>query len=138
MCYQTWAYDPLPAISAEFLKAIQGIAPDLEARAEAYGERCVFQSGKHTFSALETDFFVTIPVTDLNDKEAFGQWIEKIMAVVNEFGRPRVPGTMDGKLNLIFETTSDHLIVSNTIQKTNELLAQDLHGIDLFEAFEQR
>ena len=51
---------------------IRAIDPAASGNASYYGEDCVYADGHSTFSAMETDFYVRIPVDDLTNEEAFG------------------------------------------------------------------
>jgi hypothetical protein len=48
-----------------------------QADAFAFREDCVHTDGSKTFLAMETDFNIKLPVTDLADEDAFGDWIVK-------------------------------------------------------------
>lgn len=71
-CYFTWASQELPEVSAELQAAIQAVLPEATARAAAFGENCVAQDGSTTFGAMQADFYVTVPVPDLQDNETLG------------------------------------------------------------------
>jgi hypothetical protein len=133
-CYYVWAYQPLPDLSEEFLKAIQEIAPEAKARAEAYGENCVYPDGKSTFSAMETGFYVSLPVKDTTDEEALGSWIEQILDVIGQFDPARLPGMKVGRLNLVFASENENIPMMILLAKAEELRAQDVHGAELFQA----
>ena len=110
-CYYNWAYEELPDISAEFQTAVQTVIPEAEAHATAFGENCTYENGSATFSAMETDFYVVIPVGDLPDKEMLGTLIEKTLPLLEGFVSPRVPGPKEGFVEFTFKvsrwTTSD-------------------------------
>jgi len=48
-----------------------------QADAFAFREDCVHTDGSKTFLVMETDFNIKLPVTDLADEDAFGDWIVK-------------------------------------------------------------
>ncbi|MEW5940804.1 MAG: hypothetical protein AB1750_14135 [Chloroflexota bacterium] len=135
-CYYTWAYEPLPEISAEFQDALQAVIPNAEGRAQAYGEKCVKKDHTSTFSAMETDFNVTLPVPDLTDDEAIGQLVEQVLEVADQFAPPRVPGPNDGIVTFFVTSGPDNRIFRVTIPRGRELREQGLHGAALLQAIE--
>jgi len=137
-CYYVWASQGLPEISAELQTALQAILPEATARAAAFGEDCVAQDGSSTFGAMETDFYLTIPVADLQDNEALGAAIERVLAVVDGFLRPRVPGPNDGFVEFTFTSASDQRVLRVPIPLGKELRGKGLRGAALLEALEAK
>lgn len=137
-CGYVWAYHALPEISAEFQTAIQAILPEAEARAQAFGEDCVTESGSATFSPMETDFYVRLAVDDLQDNEALGALIEQVLPIVDEFARPRVPGPQDGFVEFTFFRGSDQRVLRVPIPLGKQLREQGVHGAKLIEALEAK
>lgn len=138
-CYFVWAYQDLPEISADFQAAVQAILPEAEARANAYGENCVAEDGSYTFGAMETDFYVTIPVADLTDKETLGAIVEQVLVIVIEqFPYPMVPGPQDGFVEFSFVAGTETHILRAPILLAKELLEKGLHGAELLEALENQ
>lgn len=94
-CGYQWAYQGLPELSAEFLQAIQGLQPGIQANAFAFGEDCVYADGSKKFLAMETDFNITLQVIDLADEDTLGDWIVKVMQIIlnipNEKSWDRAP-----------------------------------------------
>jgi hypothetical protein len=135
-CYYTWATKELPDISAEFQATVQTVIPGAEARASAYGEDCVYADGSATFGALETDFYVTVPVADLADDETLGTFIEQILPIVDEFSRPRVPGPQAGFVEFTFKNGAEQRILRVPIPLGKQLREQGLRGVELLEALD--
>ncbi len=77
-----WAYHSDVELSAKINEAIQAINSSASARAQLFGEDCVYADGHSTFSAMETDFYIQLPVEDLTAEEEFGNWIMQAMDIV--------------------------------------------------------
>lgn len=136
-CYFVWATQELPEISADFQSAVQATLPEAEARANAYGENCVAEDGSYTFGAMETDFYVTIPVADLTNKETLGAIVEQVLVIVIEqFPHPIVPGPQDGFVEFSFVAGTETHILLAPISLASELLEKGLRGAELLEALE--
>jgi hypothetical protein len=91
-CGYMWAYHNDPALTEKISQAIRSINPDATARAELFGEDCVYADGSSTFGAMETDFYVQIPVDNLMDEEAFGNWMAQVMSFVIQIPESEVDG----------------------------------------------
>jgi hypothetical protein len=81
-CGYMWAYHDDVELSARINEAIQTINPSTSARAQLFGEDCVYADGHATFSAMETDFYIQLPVEDLTAEEELGNWIVQGMDIV--------------------------------------------------------
>lgn len=103
-CGYQWAYQDLLELSAEFLQAMQELQPGAQANAFVFGEDCVHTDGSRSFLAMETDFNVTLRVTDLADEYAFGEWIVKVMQIILNLPKEKIVGPRPGRVNLIFQS----------------------------------
>lgn len=135
-CAYTWAYESLPEISAEFQTAIQTIIPEAEAHATAFGEDCVYEDGSATFGAMQTDFYLRVPVSDLFDDEALGSFIEKVLSITDGFASPRVPGPQEGFVEFTFLNGTEQRIVRVPIPMGKRVREQGLRGAELLKALE--
>jgi len=135
-CAYTWAYENLPDITAELQAAIQKILPEAEARATAFGEDCVAQDGSAAFGAMETDFYIRVLVTDLNDDVALGNLIEQLLPMIDDFASPRVPGPQAGFVEFTFRTGTEQRVVRVPIPLGKRLREQGLRGAELLKAIE--
>jgi len=136
-CAYTWAYENLPDITAELQAAIQKILPEAEARATAFGEDCVAQNGSAAFSAMETDFYIRVLVTDLNDDVALGNLIEQLLPMIDQFPRERLLGPNDGFVEFTFFLLGDaQRVVRVPIPLGRQLREQGLRGAELLQALE--
>ena len=137
-CAYTWAYQDLPEISAEFNADVQALVPEAEARATAFGEDCVSADGRAvSFAEMETDFYVIIQVSDLNDNEALGTLIEKILPILDGFTSPRVPGAKEGFVEFTFQNSEEQRVIRVPIPLGRALRERGLHGAELIGAIEQ-
>ena len=135
-CAYTWAYKDLPEISAEFEASVKTVLPEANAHALAFGEDCVVADGSSTFLAMETDFYVILSVTDLNDDELFGNFIEQVLPIVDGFAPPRVPGPKEGFVEFTFRNGENQRVLRIPLPLGRELRERGLHGAELIAAIE--
>jgi hypothetical protein len=137
-CAYTWAYKDLPEISAEFQAEVRTVIPEAEAHATAYGENCVYEDGNATFSAMETDFYIIIPMNDLTDNETLATYIEQILPIVDGFSPPRVPGPNEGFVEFTFRNGEEQHILRVPIPLGRQVRERGLHGAELILALETK
>ena len=92
-CAYQWAYGDLPKLSSDFQQSIQGLQAEAQASAFAFGENCVHADGSATFTAMETDFNVTLQVTNLANDAELGEWIVKVMQVIENIPQDQIVRT---------------------------------------------
>jgi hypothetical protein len=133
-CGYMWATHNAHELSSMIDEEIRAIDPATSGNASYYGEDCVYADGHSTFSAMETDFYVRIPVEDLANEEAFGEWISQVMKIVIAFPREQIQGNY-GFVEFWFEKSEEeHVIVRVPIQKYMDG-AQGITGAALFRMF---
>jgi hypothetical protein len=71
-CGYQWAQQALPELSSAFLQSIQALQPEAQANAFAFGENCIHADGTATFLPMETDFNITLQVTDVSNESELG------------------------------------------------------------------
>ena len=103
-CAYQWAYQDLPELSGDFLVSIQGLQPEAQATAFAFGENCVHADGSTTFLPMETDFNITLNVTDLDNESDLGGWIVKVMQIIEAIPADQIIGPMPARVTLIFQS----------------------------------
>lgn len=129
-CAYQWDYQDDPELSASFDAAVKALSAEAEGRAQLFGERCGAD-----FLAMETDFYVRLPVPDLTQTDVFGNWVAQIMTSVLQFPRERLPGPKDGFVEFTFEkNTAERILLRVPIQQYREQ-AQGKTGTELFELF---
>ena len=133
-CAYIWAHHDAPELTNKIDTAVRAINPDASARAELFGEDCVYADGRSTFGAMETDFYIHLPTDDLTNEEAFGNWMAQVMQMVIQTPREEIQGNY-GFVEFWFEKSdAEHVIVRVLIQKyIGE--AQEKTGAELFRMF---
>ena len=98
----------MPELSGSFQKSILALQPEAQANAYAFGENCILADGTiGGFSAMETDFNVTLQVNDLTDESELGEWIVKVMQVIEAIPPDQIVGPRPGRVSLIFQSNGD-------------------------------
>jgi hypothetical protein len=106
-CGYQWAYKDLPDLSSKFLQAIQQLQPSAQANAYAFGEDCVYSDGHADFSAMETDFNITLQVNNLTDANECGERIVKIMQIIMDIPKEDIMGPRPGRVSLAFQAGNE-------------------------------
>ena len=134
-CGYQWAYEDLPELSKQLQEEIMTLNLEATAWATAFGEDCVYADGHADFSAMETDFYVQLPVTDLEDFESFGNWMTQVMQVVEGLPRDLLAGPQAGFVEFKFtKGDTEFLFVRVPIQQFRET-ASGKTGEELFRMF---
>jgi len=121
----------LPDASAQIDSAVKGLQPEASGRAEAFGENCVFaSSGQSTFSAMETDFYITVNVENLDDDNELGTWIINSMKIVNSLPTDSIQGPQAGFVEFTFKTSNDQRILRVPLEEFKNLPA-DINPSDV-------
>lgn len=138
-CAFAWAREPLADLSKEFDEALKEVHPQVSGRAEAYGENCLNDQGEVArFLAMETDFYVTLQVKDLEDKQALGELIEQVLTVVARFPPEDTPGPQPGYVRITFVSRGDELRLWFTQVEAKAVLGQGLQGEELYYALQAK
>ncbi len=133
-CYFVWSTRDLPDLSEELSKELRSLDPAASASAYAYGEDCVYADGTRTFTAMETDFQIQLPVADLTDKESLGNWIPKVMRIILELPAAEMQGPNHGMTEFEFRTSNSDIRRLNVSINQYKTQAQGLSGARLFDA----
>lgn len=135
-CGYQWAYESLPELTAQFDEAVKALIPNSSSHATAFGENCIDNQGQVIqFLAMETDFYVIVPVETLDDYEAFGNWTAQVMQVVKELPADSIAGPRPGFVEFRFEKSFSENISSRVpIEGYNET-AGGKTGEELFRLF---
>lgn len=137
-CGYQWAYQDLPELSAEFQGAIQSLQPEAQASAFAFGEDCVHADGKtRTFIPMETDFNITLQVSDLLDEANLGEWIVNVMQVVENIPPEKIVGPRPGRVSIGFQFGSNQKAVNFYIDQY-ETLPSGLSNTEIYQALQTR
>jgi hypothetical protein len=120
-CGYQWASKDLPELSSKFMQAIQQIQPDAQANAYAFGEDCVYTDGHADFSAMETDFNITLQVSSITDANECGEWVVKIMQVIADIPKEELVGPRPGKVSLRLQTKTEQKNLNFYIERYQSL-----------------
>ena len=122
-CGYQWAYQDLPELSGSFLQSTQALQPGAQALAFGFGENCVHADGSATFLPMETDFNVTLQAGDLTDEAALGEWIVKVMQVIESIPPDQIIGPRPGRVSILFESNGERKGVNFYIDQYRALAA---------------
>jgi len=134
-CGYQWAYKDLPELSSDFLQSIQALQPEAQAVAFAFGEDCVHADGSATFIPMETDFNITFQVNDLSDEAVLGEWIVKVMQVIENIPPDQIIGPRPGRVSIIFQSNAEQTGVSFYIDQY-EALPVGLSNAEIYQALQ--
>lgn len=141
-CIWNWATQPLPALSEDLESDLQtALHLPLTAYAEAFGENCFDGRTNQVayFAAMETDFYVTVQVEALADREALGQAMEQILTVIlSHFPVEATPGPRPGYITITFVADTEQLRLRLTWPEAESTLVRGLHGASLLDELENR
>ena len=134
-CAYVEARKALPELSKTFLESLKSAAlPVEQARAEAYGENCVVADNTVLrFAAMETDFYVTLDVSNLADESAMGRQLGQVLDIID--GMPRAEtGPNPGYVGVTFKAAGQDDKLWFTRKQAGELRAQGLKDAGLYRA----
>ena len=128
-----------PKLSALLTEKLKAAGLPLEAvRAEAYGENCVTADYKVvSFSQREIDFYVTLHVKDLNDKNNLGNLLEKILISVDQLP-PDQMGPSPGYVGVKFQSGAQVDDLWFMLAEADALLKKGTKGAALYAALATR
>jgi hypothetical protein len=135
-CGYQWANQDLPELSSSFQESIQTLQPEAQASAYAFGENCMLPDGSvGSFGAMETDFNVTLKVDDLTNESDLGEWIVRVMQVIENIPPDRIVGPQPGRVNVIFQSNGDQKIVNFYINQY-QALGSGLSNAEIYQALQ--
>jgi hypothetical protein len=138
-CGFVWANNPLPELSDNFDRTLKNTQPQASGYAEAYGENCIDNQGNIVrFLTMETDFHIMLKVNDLEDKQALGELIEQVLAVVAKFPPEDTPGPQPGYVGITFKAPADELRLWFTQTDGEIAIKNGLRGEELFNALQAK
>ena len=120
-CGYQWAQKDLPELSGEFQQAVQELQPEAKANAFVFGEDCVYADGHAVFSAMETDFNVTLHISDLSDEAELGEWIVKVMQIIEDIPPEKIDGPRPGRVSMEFRSGSEQKFIKFYIDQYQSL-----------------
>ena len=133
-CGYQWANQDLPELSNSFQASIQALQPGAQANAYAFGENCMLPDGSvGGFSAMETDFNVTLQVNDLMDESELGEWIVKVMQVIEDIPQDQIVGPQPGRVSITLQANADQKVVNFYVNQFQALPA-GLSNSEIYQA----
>ena len=133
-CGYQWAYQDLPELSSKFQRAIQELQAGAQASAFAYGENCVLPDGTISqFLSMETDFNITLQAADETDENALGEWIVKVMQVVEDIPEDQIVGPRPGRVSITFQSSTGQQVVNFYMDQYQNLPA-GLSNTEIYRA----
>jgi hypothetical protein len=133
-CAYVWASHDAHELTKKLDDVVKSINPAASARAELYGEDCVYSDGHSTFGVMETDFHVRLPTEDLINEETLGNWMAQVLPTIVKIPREEIQGNY-GFVEFWFEKNdAEHVIVRVPLQKYIDG-AQGKTGKELFRMF---
>ncbi len=133
-CGYQWATQPLPELSSRVQASFQALQPEAQANAYAFGENCMLSDGSiGGFSAMETDFNITLQVNDLTNESELGEWIVKVMQVIEDIPQEQIVGPQPGRVNMIFQSNSAQTGVNFYVNQFQSLPA-GLSNSEIYQA----
>jgi len=134
-CAYVWATNELPAASQQFRAALQKAIPEANGSVYEYGEDCVYADGRRTFSTMETDVRIALPVDDLKDNQALSLYVEKILPILADFPTDALPAHIKQiEFRFFTKPTDESRYLRFDLQVGLDALAKGLHGPALLEA----
>ncbi len=135
-CGYQWAYQDLPELSSSFQQSLQALQPEAQGTAFAFGENCILPDGSiGGFLPMETDFNITLPVSDLNNESDLGDWIVKVMQVITAIPPEQIVGPRPGRVSITFQSGAEQKIVNFYIDQYQGL-PSGLSTAEIFQALQ--
>lgn len=135
-CGYQWAYQDLPELSSSFQQSIQTLQVEAQANAYAFGENCIGLDGSVvTFLAKETDFNIILQVDDLASHSDLGEWIVKVMQVVENIPQEQIVGPQPGRVSITFQSDADQKVANFYINQYQDLPA-GLSNAEIFQVLQ--
>jgi len=136
-CAYSWATQLLPDESARIqVLFTQANMADYQVKAVAYGENCVAGDGSLvSFSASETDIYVTVAVPNLQDRNDLGARVYALMQVLGRIGFA-LPGSNEGYLGVTFQQGDQNIQLWVPRYAASQAVADGLRGADLLDTLQ--
>ena len=140
-CAFAWSERGLPEVTDKVNQAFLDAGfREVSAEARAYGEDCIDPQTNEVvqFSAMQTDFHISIAITDTSSKQVLGDWVERVMRVLEPYKPGKVAGPNPGYVGITFGTSSDTVNLWFPRTQAEELIKDGTRGSHLFEALQDQ
>ncbi len=133
-CAYIWAYHDAPTLTKNLNKDVQAIDPDASASVQFFGEDCVFADGHSTFGTLETDFYIHLPIENLSDEEALGNWMAQVLPMIIQIPPEEIQGNYGFAEFWFMKNDAEQINVRVPLQQYKDI-PQDKTGAELYRLF---
>ena len=133
-CSFNWANHDAPELTKKLDAMVRSLNLDARANVSLYGEDCVYGDGHSTFSTMETDFYIHLPVDDLRDEEVFGKWMAKVLPLIIKIPHEEIQGNY-GFVEFWFEKTETKKVVVRVPIQQYIDKSQGMAGSELLHLF---
>lgn len=139
-----WNSHKLEDLSAQFQAALDEAGLEgAEGAAEVFGEDWYESASGGAgnqetcyFSAMQTDFYVTLRAASLADREALGRSLAKILDALGRFPPEETPGPQPGFLDVTLVAGDEHQALRVLVPEARQARARGLSGAALMEALD--
>lgn len=109
---------------------------NIDVRAAAYGENCIDTNTNTvvSFSAMQTDVYLAVPVQDIHDEQALGDWIARLVPVIALVPANQLPGPNPGNILVQFTNASGMATLWFPRKTAQDLIQKGVRGSALYEA----
>jgi hypothetical protein len=133
-CGYQWAYQDLPELSGSLQQSVEEIQPGAQARAYAFGENCVLADGSVArFSPMETDFDIRLQVGDITDEASLGEWIVRMMEIIESIPTDQIVGPRPGRVSITFEAAGEQSVINFYIEQY-QALPPGLSHVEIYQS----
>ena len=134
-CAYQSAYQELPELSRQFVAMLQQVQSEAQGNAYVFGENCIHEDGSATFLPMETDFNITLQVGNLSDEAALGDWIVKVMQIIEDIPPDQITGPGPGRVSVVFQSSGQEKAVNFYIDQYRALEAI-LSSTEIFQSLQ--
>jgi hypothetical protein len=136
-CGFVWAYHDEPELTEKLDTSVKFLNPEADANAVLFGEDCVYADGRSTFGVMETDFYIHLPMNDLENEEELGNWMAEVMPVITQIPRGEIPGGRYGFVEFRFDKNGAEFVIVRVPIQEYLAEAQGKTGAELYRLFKK-
>jgi hypothetical protein len=134
-CAYTPASQPMADVSKKLQENVEKLGlKNISMRAVANGENCIDTQTNRvvSFSAKQTDFYISVKVDDLKSEEVLGNWIEQVLQVLLQFPKKDLVGLAEGNVSVEFRDDTGQINVWFNISQGREAIQAGQRGAKLY------
>lgn len=136
-CAYQWAYQDLPDLTREFQSGLRLLQSGAQGNAFAFGENCVYADGSATFIPMETDFNITLQVSDLSNESDLGEWMVKVVQMIENFPTDQIIGPRPGRVSIAFQSNGEQKFVNFYLDQYRAL-PEGLSSAEIYQALQMQ